>query len=333
MKKFLCSMFIVGAGFLFPFTAFADCDSGERVIKFSHVVASSGHPKGDAASELAARVNNEMNGRLCIQVYPNSQLYNDNKVLEAMILGDVEMAAPSLSKMEKYTLKFRLFDLPFLFDDIEAVDRFQLSSDGQKLLTSVADKGLRGLGFWHNGMKQISANKQLLSPSDAAGLKFRIMSSDVLESQIEALEATPQKLSFSEVYGALQTGVVDGQENTWSNIYTKKFFEVQDSITHTDHGVLDYIVLISNDFWNSLSAEDQKDFQTIFDEVTKKANDASFATNEQNRKKILDAGGKINELSSEKRAEWRQKMKPVWDKFADDIGRDLLDSAIRANKS
>lgn len=316
---------------LFPNFAQASCDSGERVVKFSHVVAAQGHPKGDTASALAERVNKEMNGRLCIEVYPNSQLYDDNKVLEALILGDVELAAPSLSKMEKYTLKFRVFDLPFLFDDIEAVDRFQLSDVGQQLLKEVESKGLLGLGFWHNGMKQISANKPLVEPKDAEGLKFRIMSSDVLEAQFKALDAVPQKLSFKEVYGALQTGVVDGQENTWSNIYTKKFFEVQDGITESDHGILDYIVVTSTSFWNSLSPRDREDFKRIFNEVTKERNAVSHKINMENRQKVLASGGKIRKLSSEERRMWREKMKKVWAEFEDDIGKDLIHAAMSSN--
>ena len=163
--------------------AFAKCDSGEIVIKFSHVTASKGHPKGEAATLLAERVNKQMNGKACMEVYPNSQLFNDNKVLEAMLLGDVQMAAPSLSKFEKYTKKFRIFDLPFLFNDLAAVERFQKSASGQKLLDSMKGKGLQGLGYWHNGMKQMSAKKPLVSPADAKGLKFRIQTSDVLEAQ------------------------------------------------------------------------------------------------------------------------------------------------------
>ena len=178
------------------------CDKGEIVIKFSHVTAAKGHPKGEAAALLAKRVNKEMDGKVCMQVYPNKQLYNDKKVLEAMLLGDVQMAAPSLSKFEKYTKKFRIFDLPFMFTDIDAVDRFQNSSTGQKLLNSMQKKGLQGLAFWHNGMKQMSASKPLVHPSDAKGLKFRIMSSDVLKAQFEQLGAIPQKMAFSEVYGA-----------------------------------------------------------------------------------------------------------------------------------
>ncbi len=211
-------------------SAFAACDTGETVIKFSHVTNTDKHPKGIAATLLEQRVNDEMNGKACMEVFPNSTLYDDNKVLEALLQNDVQLAAPSLSKFEKFTKQFRIFDLPFMFENIEAVDAFQGSDAGQALLDSMQKRGLQGLTFWHNGMKQMSANVPLMSPADANGLKFRVMSSDVLVAQMEALGGAPQKMAFSEVYGGLQQGVVDGQENTWSNIYGKKFFEVQDGI-------------------------------------------------------------------------------------------------------
>lgn len=311
--------------------ALANCDSGEIVIKFSHVTSATGHPKGEAATLLAKRVNAEMNGKACMEVYPSSQLFDDNKVLEALLLGDVQMAAPSLSKFEKYTKKFRLFDLPFIFDNIEAVNKFQLSADGQALLESMRDKGLLGLGYWHNGMKQMSANKPLNMPGDAAGLKFRIQSSDVLQAQFEALGANPQKLAFKEVYGALQTGVVDGQENTWSNIYTKKFFEVQDGVTESDHGVIDYLVVTSDEWWAGLDDGIRTQLATILKEVTVTRNGLAREINLDNRKKIESAGTVIRQLDADAKAAWRAAMKPVWEKFADDIGSDLIKTAQSYN--
>ena len=312
--------------------AFANCDDGEIVIKFSHVTAATGHPKGEAATLLAKRVNEEMNGTACMEVFPNSQLFNDDKVLEALLLGDVQMAAPSLAKFERYTKKFRLFDLPFLFNDIDAVDRFQNSEDGQKLLDSMQGKGLQGLGYWHNGIKNFSAGKPLVAPADAAGLKFRVQTSEVAVAMIEALDASAQKLAFAEVYGALQTGVVDGQENTWSNIYTKKFFEVQDGVTETNHQVLDYLVVTSVEWWEGLDAGIRDQLKTILDEVSATRNAMSTQINIENRAKVLEAGGVIRELTSEQRQAWVDVMKPVWDKFKDDIGQDLIDSALTANQ-
>ncbi|MEQ8666669.1 MAG: TRAP transporter substrate-binding protein [Rhodospirillales bacterium] len=307
--------------------AHAKCDDGEIVIKFSHVTNTDKHPKGIAASLLEQRVNDEMNGKACMEVFPNSTLYDDNKVLEAMLAGDVQLAAPSLSKFEKFTKKFRVFDLPFVFADIEAVDRFQNSDAGQKLKDSMKRRGLQGLAFWHNGMKQMSANKPLISPADAAGLKFRIQASDVLQAQFEALGANPQKMSFSEVYGGLQQGVIDGQENTWSNIYGKKFFEVQDGVTETNHGIIDYLVVTSTEWWEGLPGDVRDQFATILREVTEARNAESYKVNQQNKQLIIDAGGTVRTLTPEQRQAWVKAMKPVWDQFMDDIGEDLLAAA------
>jgi len=307
------------------------CQDGEIVIKFSHVTNTDKHPKGIAASLLEQRVNDEMNGKACLEVFPNSQLYNDDQVLEAMLAGDVQLAAPSLSKFEKFTKKFRLFDLPFMFDDIDAVDRFQNSADGEKLKGAMKRRGLQGLAFWHNGMKQFSANKPLLTPADAAGLKFRVQPSDVLVAQMEALGANPQKMAFSEVYGALQTGVVDGQENTWSNIYGKKFFEVQDGVTESNHGIIDYLVVTSTDWWDGLPGDVRDQLKTILDEVTAARNAESSRVNQNAKQAIIDAGGVVRTLTAEQRKAWVDAMKPVWAKFEGDIGGDLIDSAQQSN--
>jgi C4-dicarboxylate-binding protein DctP len=311
--------------------ALAACDDGEIVIKFSHVTNTDKHPKGIAASLLQDRINEEMNGKACMEVYPNSSLYDDDKVLEAMLAGDVQLAAPSLSKFETFTKKFRLFDLPFVFEDVDAVDRFQQSEDGQALKESMKRRGLLGLAFWHNGMKQLSASKPLITPADAQGLKFRIQPSDVLQAQFEALGANPQKMAFSEVYGALQTGVVDGQENTWSNIYGQKFFEVQDGITETNHGIIDYLVVTSVEFWDGLPEDVREQFSAILAEVTEVRNAEATAVDEQNKQYVLDAGAEIRTLDADQRQAWVDAMKPVWDQFADDIGADIIEKAVSYN--
>ncbi|MDF2231441.1 DctP family TRAP transporter solute-binding subunit [Albimonas sp. CAU 1670] len=311
----------------------AACDDGEIVIKFSHVTNTDKHPKGIAASLLADRVNEEMNGKACMEVYGNSSLYNDDQVLEAMLNGDVQLAAPSLSKFETFTKKFRIFDLPFMFKNIDAVDAFQASETGQGLLDSMQRRGLQGLSYWHNGMKQISANKPLLLPSDAKGLKFRVQPSEVLKAQFAALEANPQAMAFSEVYGALQTGVVDGQENTWSNIYGQKFFEVQDGTTETNHGVIDYLVVTSVDWLDGLDADVRDQFLTILDEVTAARNGESFKVNEEAKQSIIDAGGVVRELTPEQRQAWVDAMKPVWAEFEGDVGAENIEAAQQINAS
>lgn len=320
------------AGLAFAATpAMAACDDGEIVIKFSHVTNTDKHPKGIAASLLSERVNQEMNGKACMEVYPNSTLYNDKKVLEAMLQGDVQLAAPSLSKFEKFTKKFRIFDLPFVFKDVDAVDKFQNSDAGQKLKDSMKRKGLQGLAFWHNGMKHMSANRPLIKPEDAKGLKFRVQASDVLVAQFAQLGANPQKMSFKEVYGGLQTKVIDGQENTWSNIYGKKFFEVQDGVTETNHGILDYLVVTSTEWWDGLPDDVRSQLATIIDEVSQTRNKASSEVNEANKQKIIDAGGKVRTLNDEQRAAWVEALKPVWKKFERDVGSDLLSAAQASN--
>jgi C4-dicarboxylate-binding protein DctP len=334
MKKLVLAA-AAAATFAFSGAAQAadECSDGEIVIKFSHVVAAKGHPKGEMATALAERINKEMDGKACMQVFPSSQLFDDNKVMEALLLGDVQLAAPSLSKFESYTLKYRVFDLPFLFSSMDAVTTFTKGEKGQELLGAMSEYGFTGLGYVFNGLKQFSANKPLLVPSDAAGLKFRVQTSDVAVAMIEAMGANAQKLAFKEVYGALQTGVVDGQENTWSNIYTKKFFEVQDGTTETNHQLLTYLAVTSQEWLDSLEPDVRDQFLKIFTEVSDEYNQRSTAINEDNKKQIIKAGGVVRTLTPEQRQEWVNTMKPVWDKFRDDIGQDVIDAAVASNKA
>ena len=311
----------------------AACDDGEMVIKLSHVTNTDKHPKGIAASLLQQRVNDEMNGKACMEVYPNSTLYNDNQVLEAMLQGDVQMAAPSLSKFEQFTKVFRIFDLPFMFKNINAVDEFQNSDTGQAMKESMIRRGLLGLAFWHNGMKQMSANKPLEMPTDANGLKFRVQNSEVLKAQMAALGGSPQPMAFSEVYGALQTGVVDGQENTWSNIYGKKFFEVQDGVTETNHGIIDYMLVTSTDWWDTLDEGMRDQLSKIISEVTEARNSESTAVNESAKQEIISSGGVVRQLTFSQRDAWVAAMMPVWDQFKGDVGEDNIAAAQAINSN
>ena len=308
-------------------SAFASCESGERVVKLSHVTGGTTHPKVVAANNFAERVNKELNGKLCVEVYPNSTLFGDSKELEALLLDDVQMLAPSLSKFGSYTKKYGVFDLPFIFKDMDSAMSFTASKEGKDLLNAMEDVGFVGLGYWMSGMKYFSANKALISPKDAAGLKFRVQTSDVAKAMIAAMGASPQPMAFAEVYGALQTGVVDGQENTWSNIYTKKFFEVQDSTTQTSHQLLAYLFMTSKQFLDSLDANTRSTLIKIADEVTVAANKSVKDAEEVNRQNILKAGGKINELTADQRKQWVDAMKPVWKQFEGEIGADLIAAA------
>ena len=304
-----------------------DCDKGERVVKLSHVTGGTTHPKVVAANDFAARVNKELNGSLCVEVYPNSTLFGDSKELEALLLGDVQLLAPSLSKFGSYTKKLGVFDLPFIFKDMDAAIRFTNSATGKKLLNSMEDVGFVGLGYWMSGMKYFSANKPLLTPADAKGLKFRVQTSDVAKAMIEAMGASPQPMAFAEVYGALQTGVVDGQENTWSNIYTKKFFEVQDGVTETNHQLLAYLFMTTKDFLDSLKPDVRAKFLKIADDVTQETNESVKQAEAKNRQNILDSGGKVRALNAAQRKAWVDSMKPVWQQFEGEIGKDIIDAA------
>ena len=286
------------------------------------------HPKGIAGNMLMDRVNAEMDGKACMEIYPNATLYNDDQVLEAMLQGDVQLAAPSLSKFEVFTKQFRIFDLPFLFPDMATVDAFQASETGQAMKEGMVRRGLLGLEFWHNGMKQITAKRPLLVPDDVKGLKMRVQPAEVIISQMRALGASPQPMAFPEVYGALQTGVVDGQQNTYSNIYGQNFFEVQDGITETNHLLLDYMVVTSVDWWDSLEADVRDQFATILHEVTVDRNDDSERVNAEAKQAIIDAGGVVRELTDEQRELWVAAMKPVWAEFEDDIGKENIDAAV-----
>ena len=302
------------------------------VIKFSHVVAEN-TPKGQMANKFKELVDQRLGGKVVVEVYPNSQLFGDNKVLEAMLLGDVQIAAPSLSKFSRYTDSLQLFDLPFLFNDMEAVERFQQGPAGQKMLSAIEKKGLKGLGYLHNGMKQLSASQPLRVPADADNLKFRIMSSDVLAAQFEAVGATPLKKPFSEVFTLLQTKAIDGQENTWSNIFSKKFFEVQPYITASNHGVLDYLVVTSAEFWNGLPDDQRAEVKKALDEAIAFGNSVAAQKATDDRKKIEESGrSEVIDLTPAERAQWVEVMKPVWKKFEGEIGADLIDAAYNSNK-
>ena len=222
--------------------------------------------------------------------------------------------------------------MPFIFKDINAVDAYQNSEGGQALLDSMKRKGLQGLAFWHNGMKQISADRPLVLPTDAAGLKFRVQPSDVLVAQFNALGANPQKMAFSEVYGALQTKVISGQENTWSNIYGKKFFEVQDGTTESNHGIIDYLLVTSTEWLDGLPADVRDQFTTIVGEVTTARNAESANVNQENKKLIIEAGGVVRTLDAEQRQAWVEAMKPVWKQFEGDIGADVIEDAVSFSK-
>jgi len=304
----------------------------QTVIKFSHVVAEN-TPKGQGALMFKKLAEERLPGKVKVEVFPNSQLFGDGKEMEALLLGDVQLIAPSLSKFDRYTNQIQVFDLPFLFNDIAAVHRFQGSETGRTILNSMTKKGLIGLGYWDNGMKQLSAKKPLRMPEDAKGLKFRIQASDILEAQFKAVGAVPQKLAFAEVYQALETGVVDGAENPWSNAYSQKFFEVQPYFTESNHGYLGYMVVANANFWSDLPADVRQTLEKILAEVTVEVNKSAQTFSDGDRKKIKDSGKtEILQLTPEQRGAWQKAMKPVLEQFTPKIGKTIVDAAMAANK-
>ncbi len=301
------------------------------VIKFSHVTAAN-TPKGLAADLFKELVEDRLNGTVIVEVYPSSQLMSDDDSIEALAFNEIQMTAVSASKYNRYTSKLQVFDLPFMFNDMDAVERFFNHPEGQKLLTVLEDKGFTGLGFWPNGLKQLSANTPLIVPADAEGLKFRIQDSDVLEAQFLAIDANPQKLAFGEVYQALQVGTIDGQDNTWSNIYSEKFYEVQDHITETNHNMLAYVWMVNTEFWQGLPQDTRSELALIVAEVNAAVMTMAVEINEGDREKVLEKDpDKIIKLSAEQLAQWRSAMKPVWDQFRDEIGEELISAALESN--
>lgn len=301
------------------------------VIKFSHVVGEQ-TPKGQGALMFKKLAEERLPGKVKVEVYPNSTLYGDDKEMEALLLGEVQIIARSLAKFDQYTKTVQLFDLPFLFDDIAAVDRFQQSPEGQKLLKSMESKNVTGLAYWHNGMKQLSADRPLRTPEDARGLTFRIQTSAVLEEQFKAVDAKAKPMIFSVVYQGLRTGLVHGTENTYSNFYNQKLNEVQKYVTESNHGILDYMLITTSDFWNGLPPDIRSELDKIVVESSAHANREAERFNQLDKQHVLDAKTtEIIALTPQERSAWRDKMRPVWAKFEKDIGADLIEAAQASN--
>lgn len=302
------------------------------LIKFSHVVADN-TPKGQGALLFKRLVEERLGGQVEVEVYPNSSLYGDANELQALRNDEVQLLAPSLAKFEKYTKQLQVFDLPFLFDDLSAVNRFQKRAKGRQLLRAMEDHDIVGLAYWHNGMKQLSASKALLVPGDAAGLSFRIQPSSVLEAQFHQLHATPQVLPFAEVFDALKNAKVQGAENPWSNIYSKQLHTVQPFITETNHGVLDYMLVSNPRFWYAIPHRIRSELEGIIDEVTYEVNRQAEAANQADRQRIEASGSsRLITIDEQQREAWRQAMQPVWQQFEAQIGSDVLKAAQTVNR-
>ncbi len=295
------------------------------IIKFSHVVAND-TPKGKAAERFKELAEKETKGRVKVELYPNSTLYKDKEELEALQLGAVQMLAPSLAKFGPLGVKeFELFDLPYIFPGKNVLYRVTEGPIGKDLLNKLEPKGIKGLAYWDNGFKVMSSNKPMHSPSDFKGLKMRIQSSKVLDAQMRALGANPQVMAFSEVYQALQTGVVDGTENPPSNLYTQKMHEVQKHVTLSDHGYLGYAVIVNKKFWDGLPADIRTQLETAMKDATRYANAIAQQENEKALEGVKKSGKTtIYALSDKEKAEWRKALLPVQKDMEGRIGKEVI---------
>ncbi len=301
------------------------------VIKFSHVVAKD-TPKGKAAEKFKALAEAATKGRVKIELYPNSTLYKDKEELEALQLGAVQMLAPSLAKFGPLGVKeFELFDLPFIFNDKQALYRVTQGPIGQDMLKKLESKGIRGLAYWDNGFKMMTSNRPMRVPADMKGLKLRIQSSKVLDEQMRALGANPQVMAFSEVYQAMQTGVVDGSENPPSNIFTQKMHEVQKHLTVTNHGYIGYAVIVNKKFWDKLPADIRTQLEAAMKEATDYANNIAQQENDQALENIRKSGKTVIYVPTDaERAEWRKVLVPVHKAMEERIGKELIASVNKA---
>jgi len=297
------------------------------VIKFSHVVAAD-TPKGHAAERFKELAEKATKGRVKVDIYPNSQLYKDKEELEALQLGAVQMLAPSLAKFGPLGVKeFEVFDIPYIFPFKHTLHKVTEGPIGAGLLKKLEPKGITGLAFWDNGFKVMSANKPLHMPADFKGMKMRIQSSKVLDAQMRMLGANPQVMAFSEVYQALQTGVVDGAENPPSNFYTQKMYEVQQHLTVSNHGYLGYAVIVNKKFWDGLPADIRTALEGAMKEATKYANDIAQRENDVALSAIYKSGKtKVYELTDQEQAAWRKALLPVQKEMEGRIGKDLIDA-------
>jgi C4-dicarboxylate-binding protein DctP len=297
----------------------------QTVIKFSHVVATD-TPKGRAAEFFAKKAAELTKGKVKVEVYANSSLYKDGEEMSSLQLGSVQMLAPSLAKFGPLGVKeFEAFDFPFMFDDTAELHKITQGPVGAALLTKLEPKGIKGLAYWDNGFKAFSANTPLKAVADYKGKKFRIQSSKVLEEEIRSVGGIPQVMAFSEVYQALQTGVVDGTENPISNFYTQKMHEVQKHLTLTNHGYLGYAVIVNKKFWDALPADVRGQLEQAMKESTVFANKIAQEENDKALEGVKKSGKTaVYEPTKEERMALKKAMASVHIKMADRVGKETL---------
>ena len=315
----------------FTLTSGAAFAQAPIVIKFSHVVAPD-TPKGKGAQKFQELAEKYTGGKVKVEVYPNSQLFKDKEELEALQLGAVQMLAPSVSKFGPLGAReFEVFDLPFIFPDKAALRKVTDGEVGKGLFAKLESKGITGLAYWDNGFKIMSANREIKKPDDMLGLKIRIQSSKVLEAQIKALGAIPQVMAFSEVYQALQTGVVDGQENTPSNMFTQKMHEVQAHTALTNHGYIGYAVIVNKKFWDGIPADIRGQLNKAMTEASAYSNAISQKENDDALDDMRKTGKtKIHTLTADDKKAWMAALRPVHKEMASRVGKETIDAVYKA---
>lgn len=323
-KKLLAQVFVLSAFTL----ACATANAESIKVRFAHTV-SEDTPKGQMAAKFKELIADRVGlDKLDVEIYPNSTLFNDSQIGDALLKGEAEFGAPSLSKLKPYTKRFQLFDIPFLFVSPQAASNFLNGDYGDRMLRLVGRKGLKGLGFLDNGMKQFSASKQMKTPKDAENLKFRITNSDVLEAQFKQINAIPIKQPEDKLFYSLASKTLDGQESTWSNIYSQKYHQHQPYIIESNHGYLGYMIVTSKKFWKSLPDDIKPEVKKAMDEAIAYGNELARKKANDDRQNIIGSGkSKIHKLTVEERISWVTAMQPVWGAYEDEIGTELIQAA------
>ncbi len=332
--KFLQTLTLAAlAAFPAQLVAQSDCDPGEEVLTFSIITSLQGHPKGEAAMSYANAINAQLDGRYCIEVIGNSELYADDENLwQAMLDGEVHFAAPAPTKLTQFSSKLALFDLPFLFDGPLHALEFLSSDATEEFYEQLEDDGFYGLAFWSNGMRHFSATRPMRLPRDADGLTFRVQSSSpIMAAMLDTMGVTPQKMAFAEVLGGLQSGEVQGQENTFSNIDSKGFYTAQAATTETSHHYLGYMVFTTTAFLDSLDAETRAIFVDTMKLVSHERNRFAFELNQISRQNIIEDDGIVISLTDQERQAWRDAFEPIFEEFKPEIGESIVDRALEIN--
>lgn len=318
VNKIVGSVVLIFANLLAN-AAVAECDSGEHIIRMSHINRPYNHPIGDAAGELEKRVNTEMNGIACMEVFGNSLLYTDDRVVRALLENDIQLAVPSYGALDEYTRTFRVFGLPFVFKNITAVGVFQESAAARSLLIGMRGFGIRGLDFWQTGMLQMSANTTLSVPNKAKGLTFRSTGSTVSNVQFAAMGAYARPISFASLYAELESGDLDAAEESWANFLDKRIFEVQSDLTETNHAVGGNVLIVAHDWYKHLEPEVREPLLRIIAEVSKKQREQVADQEYDAKTTILEQGGNITELTRAERKEWRKELSGVFQHFSNEV--------------